>query len=112
MFSSLIFMFAFFNLAQFGGYVMVMRREVIDLSSTILILTLILIVIASANSISPLFIYLYVYGDITAQLIEWASMLKGEMVSSRTSTPSKFYNVKKFLEALSHMTGIPLSQKN
>ena len=90
---------------QFGSQVIVMKKEISELPSVILILLFVSVLMANVVSSSPLILYFYVYGDITAQLIEWASSLKDLMPSS-INTEAKFNKVKKFLAALNHVTGM------
>ena len=75
-----------------------------DLPLVILILSFVCVLIGNVCLTCPFILYFYVYGDITAQLIEWASMLKDFMLSSIT-TKGKLDNVKKFVAALNHITG-------
>ena len=89
---------------QFGSQLIIMKKEISELPSVILILAFVSVLIATVLLSSPLIFFFYVYGDITAQLIEWASMLKDFMLSSIT-TKGKLDNVKKFVAALNHITG-------
>ena len=81
-----------------------MKKEITELPILILILAFIAVMLANIFMVCPLLLFFYVYGDITAQLIEWASMLKDFMLSSIT-TKGKLENVKKFVAALNHITG-------
>ena len=90
---------------QFGSQVIVMKKEISELPSVILILLFVSVLMANVVSSSPLILYFYVYGDITAQLIEWASFLKDLMPIS-INTEAKFNKVKKYLAALNHVTGM------
>ena len=90
---------------QFGSQVIVMKKEISELPSVILILLFVSVLMANVVLSSPLILYFYVYGDITAQLIEWASSLK-DLMSSSINTEAKFNKVKTYLAALNHVTGM------
>ena len=89
---------------QFGGQAIIFKNKISELPTAILILTFVCVLIGNISCMCPLLLYFYVYGDITTQLIEWASMLKDFMLSSIT-TKGKLDNVKKFVAALNHITG-------
>ena len=90
---------------QFGSQLIIMKKEISELPSVILILAFVSVLIATVLLSSPLIFFFYVYGDITAQLIEWASFLK-DLMSSSINTEAKFNKVKKYLAALNHVTGM------
>ena len=83
---------------------MIMKKEISDLPMLIMILIFVAFLLGTTFMSCPLILYFYVYGEITSQLIEWASMLKDFMLSSIT-TKGKLDNVKKFVAALNHITG-------
>ena len=90
---------------QFGSQAIIMKKEMSELPSVILILAFASLLMAQVVLSSPLILYFYVYGDITAQLIQWASFLK-DFMSSSINTEAKFNKVKKYLAALNHVTGL------
>ena len=90
---------------QFGSQAIILKKEISELPSVILILAFVSVLIATVLLSSPLIFFFYVYGDITAQLIEWASFLK-DLMSSSINTEAKFNKVKKYLAALNHVTGM------
>ena len=65
----------------------------------ILILYYAALLFAIGFLIIPLILYFYIYGDITTQLIEWASMLT-DFMSSLINTETKLDKVKKYMAAL------------
>ena len=83
---------------------MVIKKEISELPSVILILFFVAFLLGTGFLTCPLFLYFYAYGDITAQLIEWASMLK-DFMSSSINTEAKLDKVKKYVAALNHITG-------
>ena len=82
-----------------------MKKEITELPILILILAFIAVMLANVFMVCPLLLFFYVYGDITAQLIEWASMMK-DFVSSSIYTEAKLDKVKKYVAALNHVTGM------
>ena len=82
-----------------------MKKEITELPILILILAFIAVMLANIFMVCPLLLFFYVYGDITAQLIEWASMLK-DFMPSLINTEVKFDEVKKFVTTLNHITGL------
>ena len=89
----------------FGSQAIMMKNEISELPLVILILTFVIVLLATVLCTSPLIHYFYVYGDITAQLIEWASMLK-DFMPSLINTEVKLDEVKKFVTTLNHITGL------
>ena len=89
---------------QFGSQAIIMKKEMSELPSVILILAFASVLMAQVVLSSPLILYFYVYGDITAQLIQWASFLK-DFMSSSINTEAKLDKVKKYMAALNHITG-------
>ena len=81
-----------------------MKKEISELPMVILILAFVAVLLGNIFFICPLLLYFYVYGDITAQLIEWASMLK-DFMSTSINTEAKIDKVKKYVAALNHITG-------
>ena len=81
-----------------------MKKEISELPLVVVILSFVTALLGNVFFISPLILYFYVYGDITAQLIEWASMLK-DFMSSSINTEAKLDKVKKYVAALNHITG-------
>ena len=81
-----------------------MKKEITELPILILILAFIAVMLANVFMVCPLLLFFYVYGDITAQLIEWASMLK-DFMTSFNKTEAKLDKVKKYVAALNHITG-------
>ena len=57
------------------------------------------VLLANVYYVCPFILFFYVYGDITAQLIEWASMLK-DVMASQINTEAKLDKVKKYMAAL------------
>ena len=90
---------------QFGGYVIIIREEIGELPLVILILYYAALLFAIGFLIIPLILYFYIYGDITTQLIEWASMLK-DFMPSLINAEVKLDEVKKFVTTLNHITGL------
>ena len=90
---------------QFGGYVIIIREEIGELPLVILILYYAALLIGIDFFIIPLILYFYIYGDITTQLIERASMLT-DFMSSLINTETKLDKVKKYMAALNHITGM------
>ena len=90
---------------QFGGQAIIFKNKISELPTAILILTFVCVLIGNISCMCPLLLYFYVYGDITAQLIEWASMLK-DFMPSLINTEVKLDEVKKFVTTLNHITGL------
>ena len=90
---------------QFGGQAIILKNKIGELPTAILILTFVCVLIGNISCMCPLLLYFYVYGDITAQLIEWASMLK-DFMPSLINTEVKLDEVKKFVTTLNHITGL------
>ena len=88
----------------FGGQAMIMKKEISDLPMLIMILIFVAFLLGTTFMSCPLILYFYVYGEITSQLIEWASMLK-DFMSSSINTEAKLDKVKKYVAALNHITG-------
>ena len=89
---------------QFGGQLIIVKKEMSDLPLVILILSFVCVLIGNVCLTCPFILYFYVYGDITAQLIEWASILK-DFMTSFIKTEAKLDKVKKYVAALNHITG-------
>ena len=83
---------------------MIMKKEIGELPLVILILFFVSVSLGNIFTCCPLYLYFYVYGDITAQLIEWASMLK-DFMASPINTEAKLDKVKKYVAAINHITG-------
>ena len=90
---------------QFGGQAIIFKNKISELPTAILTLTFVCVLIGNISLMCPLLLYFYVYGDITAQLIEWASMLK-DFMPSLINTDVKLDEVKKFVTTLNHITGL------
>ena len=90
---------------QFGGQAIILKNKIGELPTAILILIFVCVWIGNISLMCPLLLYFYVYGDITAQLIEWASMLK-DFMPSLINTEVKLDEVKKFVTTLNHITGL------
>ena len=88
-----------------GSQAIMMKNEISELPLIFLILSCVMVLLANVLCTSPLILFFYVYGDITAQLIEWASMLK-DFMPSLINTEVKFDEVKKFVTTLNHITGL------
>ena len=91
---------------QFGGQAIIFKNKISELPTAILILIFVCVLIGNISCMCPLLLYFYVYGDITAQLIEWASMLKDFKPSLISNTEVKLDEVKKFVTTLNHITGL------
>ena len=104
-FLSILIAFPICFIMQFGGYVIIIREQIGELPLVILILYYAALLFAIGFLIIPLILYFYIYGDITTQLIEWASMLK-DFMSSLINTETKLDKVKKYMAALNHITGM------
>ena len=88
-----------------GSQAVMMKNEISELPLIFLILSCVMVLLANVLCTSPLILFFYVYGEITAQLIEWASMLK-DSVSSSIYTEAKLDKVKKYVAALNHVTSM------
>ena len=89
---------------QFGGQLIIVKKEMSDLPLVILILSFVCVLIGNVCLTCPFILYFYVYGDITAQLIKWASMLK-DFMTSVNKTEAKLDKVKEYVAALNHIKG-------
>ena len=89
----------------FGSQAIITKNQISELPLFILILSFVMVLLANILCTCPLILYFYVYGDITTQLIEWASMLK-DFMPSLINTEVKFDEVKKFVTTLNHITGL------
>ena len=99
--------YAICSLMFFGSQAIMIKNEMSELPSSILFLSCVANLLANVLCTCPLILYFYVFGDITTQLIEWASMLK-DSVTSSICTEAKLDNVKKYVAALNHITGTNL----
>ena len=88
----------------FGSQAIMLKNQISELPLVILISSFVMVLLANTLLTCPLILYFYVYGDITTQLIEWASMLK-DFMTSLNKTEAKLDKVKKYVAALNHITG-------